>query len=215
MLNTSIKHRCLVSLLSGLFAVSLFAAPAGAQTTDKTAAQQIRAMMEQRNRDLKRAVKPLIDNPKTATAQQRKKVEDLINDPIDFREMGRRALGPFWKDLTEVQRKEFVEVFSTIVRSQSLADLDVYNSTVSYEAISVVGDSAYVKTLTTYQDKQTPVEYLLGWRSGTWWVFDVILDEVGTVEGYARSFQSVIRKKGFDALMNSLYKKRDKVLAKS
>ncbi len=215
MLNTTIRQKSQALLLAGLLAAGLLAVPARAQSIDRAAAQQIRAMMEQRDRDLKAAIKPLLDSPKRATAQQRKKVEDLINDPIDFREMGRRALGPFWKDLSAAQRNEFVDVFSTIVRSQSLADLDIYNSKVSYETISVVGDSAYVKTLTTYQDRQAAVEYILGRHDQAWWVYDLILDEVGTVEGYARSFQSVVRKKGFEALMKSLYKKRDKVAAKS
>ncbi len=215
MLNTTILQKSQALLLAGLLAAGLLAVPALAQSVDRAAAQQIRAMMEQRDRDLKAAIKPLLSSPKTATAQQRKKVEDLINDPIDFREMGRQALGPFWKDLSAAQRNEFVDVFSTIVRSQSLADLDIYNSKVSYETISVVGDSAYVKTLTTYQDRQAAVEYILGRHDQAWWVYDLILDEVGTVEGYARSFQSVVRKKGFEALMKSLYKKRDKVAAKS
>ena len=39
---------------------------------------------------------------------------------------------------------------------------------------------------------------------------DIILDEVSTVKGYARSFQSVIRKKGFDDLMERLENRLEK-----
>ena len=211
MLNTAILRRTASLLLIGLFGMSLFVNPARAQGAE----QDIRAMLENRDRDIKAAVEPLIDNPKTATEAQRQKAASLINDQIDFAEMGRQALGKYWADLTEAQRTEFVEVFADIVRSQSLADLDIYNASVVYEDISVDGTSAYVKTATTYQDKKTTVEYKLALKDNTWWLSDIILDAVSTVEGYARSFQSAIRKRGFDGLMKSLYKKREKTKASS
>ena len=211
MLNTAILRRTASFLLTGLFMLGLFVAPARAQSAE----QDIRAMLEKRDRDIKQAVKPLIDNPKTATEAQREKAASLINDQIDFEEMGRQALGKYWADLTEAQRTDFVDVFAEIVRSQSLADLDVYNARVIYEEISVDGDKAYVKTATTYQDKQITVEYILRSKENSWWLSDIILDAVGTVAGYARSFQTVIRKRGFDGLMKSLYKKRDKIQASS
>ena len=211
MLNTAMLRRTVSFLLTGVFALGLFVAPARAQSPE----QEIRAMLEKRDRDIKAAVKPLIDTPKTATEAQRQKATSLVNDQIDFEEMGRQALGKYWADLTETQRTEFVDVFADIVRSQSLADLDIYNASVVYEEIRVEGDDAYVKTATTYQDKQTTVEYVLAHKEDTWWLSDIILDAVSTVEGYARSFQTAIRKRGFEGLMKSLYKKRDKIQASS
>ena len=211
MLNTAMLRRIASIVLVGLMGLSLFVAPAWAQGAE----QAIRTMLENRDRDIKAAVKPLIDTPTTATEAQRQKAASLINDQIDFEEMGRQALGKYWADLTETQRTEFVDVFADIVRSQSLADLGIYNASVVYEEIRVDGEEAYVKTATTYQDKQATVEYILGLKDDTWWLSDIILDEVSTVEGYARSFQSAVRKRGFDGLMKSLYKKRDKMQASS
>ena len=211
MLNTAMLRRTASFLLASLFVLGLFVTPARAQSAER----DIRAMLEKRDRDIKQAVKPLIDHPKTVTDAQRQKAASLINDQIDFEEMGRQALGKYWADLTEAQRTDFVDVFAEIIRSQSLGDLDVYNATVIYEEISVNGDKAYVKTAITYQDKQTTVEYLLRSKQNGWWLSDIILDTVSTVEGYARSFQTAIRKRGFDGLMKSLYKKRDKIQASS
>ena len=211
MLNTALVRRTASLLLTSLFVLGLFVVPARAQSAE----QDIRAMLEKRDRDIKQAIKPLIDNPKAAMDAQREKSASLINDQIDFEEMGRQALGKYWVDLTEAQHTDFVDVFAEIIRSQSLGDLDVYNATVIYEEISGNGDKAYVKTAITYQDKQTTVEYLLRSKQNGWWLSDIILDTVSTVEGYARSFQTAIRKRGFDGLMKSLYKKRDKIQASS
>lgn len=208
-LHTRWIYKVPLLLLLGVLALGL-AVPAQAQT-DKAA---LRAMLEQRDKEIKSAIKPVLANPETATAAQRKKVEDFINDGIDFAEMGERALGPHWDDLTAAQRTEFIDVFSAIVRSQSLADLDIYNSKVTYQSISVDGTTATVKTLTNYKDKQTNVTYLLTWHDNAWWIYDIILDGVSTIDGYAKSFQTVIRKRGYEALKTSLDKKYAKMQAK-
>ena len=179
------------------------------QAQDQSA--EIRALLEDRDRE----VKNLLGNQDTFTETQRTELKSLINDVIDFEAMSEIALGRHWNDLTAAQRTEFVEVFSEIVRAQSLSDLEVYRAAVTYEEINVVGDSAYVRTKTVYKEVPAKVEYILGLRNDQWSAQDIILDEVSTAEGYARSFQSVIRKKGFDALMKSLYKKRDKMNASS
>ena len=44
-----------------------------------------------------------------------------------------------------------------------------------------------------------------------WLARDIVLDEVSTVEGYSRSFQTFIRKRGFDALMDNLNRKLEKI----
>jgi len=41
-------------------------------------------------------------------------------------------------------------------------------------------------------------------RDSEWMITDMIIDEVSTVESYNRQFQSIIRQRGFDALMDSL-----------
>ena len=191
-----------------VFLLALFtAAPAHAQTPE----QEIRQMLEQRDQQ----IKSILQGDTTFTDQQREELKTLINGLIDFEAMGRQALGPFWNDLTEEQRAEFVDVFRDIVRSQSLADLEVYNSKVTYDEITVEGDSAYVVTTTSYQGTSANVEYDLARQDTTWLAEDIIVDDVSTTQSYARSFQTVIRKRGFDALMESLRNKREQVMARN
>ena len=204
------RRLTLAPLLVGLLLILGLAAPSALAQSDR---QDIRTLLEQRDRELKQAIRPLIDNPDRATPAQKERVQDLINELLNFREMSRRILGPYWADLSPARRTEFVEVFSAIVRAQSLGDLEAYNAPVTYEEIRVAGDTAFVRTRTTYRDKPADIVYHLGRTDGQWFAHDIVVDEVGTVDGYARSFRSVIRKKGFDALMTSLRKKRDEVTA--
>lgn len=197
-------------VLTGLFALSLGAAPVQAQQGPDPA-EEIRQMLLERDQDIKR----MLGTNDTFTQAQRDTLKTEINSVIDFEAMGRQALGPFWDDLAPAQRQEFVDVFSEIVRTQSLSDLDVYRSQVTYENVTVEDDSAYVETSTVYKGTPTDVDYVLGREADTWLVHDIILDEVSTAGGYARSFQTVVRKRGFEALMSSLHRKLEQVQSSS
>lgn len=184
-----------------LLLAALFTLQGPAQAQDRSA--EVRTFLEHRDREIKNVLgaREILDD------EQREQLKRVINGGIDFTAMSRAALGPFWADLPPESRKEFVDVFSQIVRNQSLSDLDAYRSAVTYENIVANDASAHVTTTTVYKDIPMKVEYALGRSNETWRVQDIILDDVSTAEGYARSFQAVVRKRGFDSLMNSLRKK--------
>jgi ABC-type transport system involved in resistance to organic solvents, auxiliary component len=203
-------RRSLSVLFTALLLLSGGAPTAFGQGESATAAE-IRQMLEQRDQE----IKSILSETDDYTAEQRAQLKELVNGVIDFRVMGQRALGPHWEDLDEGQRDEFVSVFREVVRAQSMGDLGVYNSAVTYDQIDVQRDSAFVRTQTTYEGRTTAVEYVLERREDEWRAEDIIIDGVSTVEGYARSFQTVVRKRGFDSLMKSLRKKRDEVTGTS
>lgn len=205
------RLRLFVSVLIAAFlSVGMGASPAWAQGESTTEAE-IRQMLENRDQQ----IKSILSGAKNYNAEQRGQLKELINGVIDFRVMGQRALGTHWDDLSSEQQDEFVSVFSDVVRAQSMSDLGVYNSAVTYDQIDVHGDSAFVRTRTKYEGRTTPVEYVLERREGEWRAEDIIVDGVSTAEGYARSFQTVVRQRGFDRLMKSLRKKRREVMAKN
>ena len=192
-----------IFLLVGVFAG--IASTAHAQSSADQRAEEVRALLQERDREIKR----VLGSGDAYTAEQREQLKDVVNSGIDYEAMGRTALGPFWTDITPAKRARFVDVFGSIVRNQSLSNLDVYRSSVTYEEVDVEGDSARVVTATVYKDVPTEVVYVMGFEDDQWRVQDIILDDVSTAEGYARSFQTVVRKRGFDALMESLTRKLD------
>lgn len=169
----------------------------------------IRSMLQQRDKD----IKSLLGSAGTIPEAKKEQLRGVVNGLIDFDAMGEAALGTFWATITSAQQKEFVRVFGEIVRHQSLADVDVYRASVTYDAIKAQGTTARVTTTTTYKDVPAKVEYELLLKGGEWKASDIIIDDVSTVDGYSRSFQSLIRKKGFDALMTSLNKRLEKTRA--
>lgn len=202
-----IRSRALLLFVGVLFTIGMEATPGWAQSEAPAAEAEIRQMLEERDQE----IKSILSGDTDYTPEQRERLKELINGVLDFRAMGETALGSHWDDLSTDQRERFVEVFQDVVRAQSMSDLEVYNSKVTIDQVEVHGDSAFVRTETDYQGSRVPVDYVLKQRDAEWKAEDIIVDEVSTAEGYARSFQSVMRKRGFDALMKALEKKRQEV----
>jgi phospholipid transport system substrate-binding protein len=165
---------------------------------------QIRQMFEQRDKQIKQLIGP---EGSTYEPQQRQKLQDIINNIIDFESMGRRALAAAFDEAKPEQRKEFVDLFARIIRDQSLKDLNIYRAKVEYSGIIVEGTKAKVTTIASLKDVRTPVIYDMERKNGQWVIVDMAIDNVSTAQSYYTSFQKLIKKKGFDGLLESLRKR--------
>ena len=134
----------------------------------------------------------------------------IINGVIDFRAMSQEALATTFDTVSTEQREEFIDLFSTIVRDQSLNNLDIYRAEVIYTDISVNEDQARVETMATLKNVRTPVNYELHFKDGEWVITDMEIDDVSTAGSYNRQFQRIINQKGFESLMTSLRKRAER-----
>ena len=198
---SSIRHIAVLCLL-------LASVPAAAQSPQA----EVRTLLQNRDAEIKRL---LGTSDAQVTGERREQLRTMINGIIDFRAMSRGALGAHWDGLSDAQRTDFTSVFSGIIRGQSLRNLKPYRAAVAIESVDVSGTEARAVTTSTVDDVAMTVSYDLSHATGEWRIVDVIVDDVSTVEGYARSFQSVVRKRGFDSLMGSLRKKLAEVEAES
>lgn len=164
-------------------------------------AAELQKLMEQRDQQIKTLVGP---KGTVHTTDQTEKLKDIINGIIDYETMARIALQSTFDTISNEQRTEFVELFSSIIRDQSLNKLDIYRATVVYEKIDVTGSNAVVQTMVTLENVRTPVTYNMERKGANWFITDMSIDNVSTAESYRRSFQNMIRRRGFDALLDNL-----------
>ncbi len=169
----------------------------------------VRNLLEERDDEIKDLLGP---KGTEYTQEQRDKLKDIINGIIDYRAMAQQALQTTYDTLSEESRTEFVDLFSTIIRDQSLNKLDIYRADVKYEQINVEDSSATVKTLAQLEKVRTPVSYEMKYdgQSDQWVVTDMIIDDVSTAGSYQRQFQNIIRKKGYSSLLETLRKRAAK-----
>ncbi len=165
---------------------------------------EIRQMLEERDKEIKDILGP---KGKEYTVEQREKLKNVINGVIDFRDMAEYALGDTFQELDENEKDEFVSLFSTIIRDNSLNRLDIYRAEITYDEISVENGTARVNTIAQLEDVRTPVYYDMKKENDQWVITDMIIDDVSTADSYNRQFQSIVRKRGYDALKQSLEKR--------
>lgn len=163
--------------------------------------EQLRQMLEERDSQIKTLLGP---KGSDYSQEQRDDIKEIINGIIDFRSMAAYALDETYNTISTEEREEFVSLFSTIVRDQSMNRLDIYRADVEYDEITIDGNEALVKTIATLDNTRIPVDYTLKNDEGEWVITDMIIDRVSTAESYNRQFQSIIRQRGFDALLQSL-----------
>jgi phospholipid transport system substrate-binding protein len=171
---------------------------------DTKKAGEIKILLENRDKQIK---KLLGEEGSSYSDAQMNELKDIINGIIDYDAMAKIALQETYDEITVEQKNEFVEVFGTIIRDQSLAKLDIYRASVNYESIEVENSKAFVKTIASLKEVKTPVSYNMEWKNKNWMITDMQIDNVSTAESYQKSFQGVIKKKGFDSLMKSLRKR--------
>lgn len=169
---------------------------------------QISSLLNERDQEIKELLGP---KGSEYTDEQRSQLKDIINGIIDFRSMAQYALEETYSTITDEQREEFVELFSNIIRDQSLNKLDIYRAEVSYESINVDNNKARVETIAELDEVRTPVHYTMSYENAEWVITDMIIDDVSTAESYNRQFQRIISKRGFDALMTSLRKRASRI----
>jgi len=162
---------------------------------------EIQEMLNERDAEIKELLGP---KGNEYTQEQRDRLKNIINDVIDFRSMSETALGDTYTEISEEEREEFVSLFSTIIRDNSLNRLDIYRAEVTYNDITVENGIAEVKTMAQMDNVRTSVDYDMEFQDGEWQIIDMSIDDVSTAESYHRQFQSIIRKRGFDALLESL-----------
>ncbi|MEX2602640.1 MAG: ABC transporter substrate-binding protein [Gracilimonas sp.] len=169
--------------------------------------QGIRDLMDNRDEQIKELMGP---EGMEYTENQRGQLKEIINGIIDFEAMAKEALAETFDTISAEKRTEFVDLFSTIVRDQSLNKLDIYRAKVTYNTIEVEGKNARVETLAELDNIRTPVNYEMTFKNDEWVIVDMEIDDVSTASSYNRQFQRIIRQKGFESLMNSLRKRAER-----
>ena len=143
------------------------------------------------------------------TTQRREKLRELINPVFDFEEMAKRSLGANWKEATQDERKEFVDVFSDLLAKTYLSKIETVKSgmvTVNSENVDQV--RALVKTSVLHRGETFPLDYRLQNTSGKWKVYDVIIENIGLVANYRNEFAGIVRKDKISGLIRRLKDKQ-------
>ncbi len=133
------------------------------------------------------------------------RVAKLIFERFDFAEMAKLSLGSYWNRISEDERREFVEVFTTYVLRVYKSTLNSYNGeTISYERETQDGDHAQVDTKVMAKDKPLFVDYKLHLLGDAWKVYDIDIEQVSVTKNFHSQFNRVISESSFKDLIQRM-----------
>jgi phospholipid transport system substrate-binding protein len=133
-----------------------------------------------------------------------------IETVFDFKELSRRTLGRNWKKMSAEQQTEFIELFTNVLQGVYADRLMSYT-----DQKIIFGDEKMLKKgraevesyLVTSDGRKIPLFYRLTDKSGSWRVYDVIIEGVSMVKNYRTQFREILTKDSPEKLLEILREK--------
>jgi len=133
-----------------------------------------------------------------------------IENVFDFKELSRRTLGREWKKMSAEQQQEFVQLFRQLLQGVYADRLLAYSDQkiiFDKETMLKKGRAEVQSYLQTSDGKKIPLFYRLTNKSGSWKVYDVIIEGVSMVKNYRTQFKDILAKDSPEKLLEILREK--------
>ena len=145
-----------------------------------------------------------------AKDEQIAQIGEEIESIFDFKELSRRTLGREWKKMKPEQQKEFVQLFRQLLQGVYADRLLAYSDQkiiFAKETMLKKGRAEVQSFLQTSDGKKIPLFYRLTDKSGSWKVYDVIIEGVSMVKNYRTQFRKILAKDSHEKLLDILRNK--------
>jgi phospholipid transport system substrate-binding protein len=134
----------------------------------------------------------------------------VVKELFDFKETAKRALGPHWNNINDIQREEFTEVFIAVLKDIYLNKSDTYaGEKIVFVREIVEGNRGKVRTnLYITSEKKVVVDFSMQLVDGVWKTYDLQIEGVSIISNYRSQFNSFLAKNSFEKLMEDLIEKQ-------
>jgi phospholipid transport system substrate-binding protein len=138
--------------------------------------------------------------------EQKRLIWQAVDERFDWEELSRRSLGPHWTKLGSEERKEFISLYSTLLRRTYLNRVDDYSGeNVRYGQERIDGEYGVVELrVITRTGKEIPATYRLIRKGADWRVYDIWVQGVSLVNNYRAQFNSIITRSSYEELVRLL-----------
>ena len=141
----------------------------------------------------------------------------ILSNTYDIPSMSRIAVGQSWGALNPAQQAGIIEAFTRMMIANYANQFDGFSGE-RFEILQTIdrapADKLIKTKLVQASGKAVALDYLMRSNGGEWKVVDVYLD--GTISELASrraEFSAILKSGGPDALINSLRRQGDKLLA--
>lgn len=137
------------------------------------------------------------------------RIEAAAENLFDFVELSKRTLGVNWNKLNPEQRKEFVQLFKTILKDAYVEKITAYtNEQVNFtKEVPLSETTVEVQSGVVTKSGQVPIYYRVIKKDNEWKVYDVVIEGVSLISNYRTQFQEILANNPPEKLLETLRKK--------
>lgn len=148
--------------------------------------------------------------------KRRQALKKTISTIFDYSEMAKRSLGKHWNVRTAAEKKQFADLFATLLENSYASKIESYNNEKIVYIKEILEDPEHSvvksKVVTAARD-EFALDYHLFKHEGKWMVYDVIIEGVSLVSNYRSQFNKIITSNGYNALVKKLQSKNEELKA--
>jgi len=147
--------------------------------------------------------------------KRRQALKKTISLIFDYGEMAKRSLGKHWSERTAAEKKQFTELFATLLENSYAGKIESYNNE-KIVYIKEIHDDGHAevksKVVTAKRDEFT-LDYRMIKQNGKWMVYDVVIEGISLVSNYRSQFNKIITTRGYEELVKKLQTKSNELKA--
>jgi phospholipid transport system substrate-binding protein len=184
--------------------LALLGTPAAALQADDAATRLVQRTADQMLGTLKSRRSEIDRNPRLINQL----VDSILAPHFDFEMITRAAVGRDWNKASPAQQRALTNSFrEMLIRTYSKALLKYSDEDIVYEQAraGTRSDTVVVPTMVRAPGAPPiPMDYRMHKKSGSWKVYDVIIENVSLISNYRSQFRATIARSGIDGLIDEL-----------
>jgi phospholipid transport system substrate-binding protein len=143
---------------------------------------------------------------------KKKRLRSIFDGIFDYNELSKITLSRNWDKLTADQQKEFQELYRTLLDKVYMDTLLSYtDQEVVFGRERTLGENRVeVETKLLGGSKETPINFRVMSKSGGWWVYDIVIENISLVSNYRSQFSRILSKESPEEMLASLRKQTGK-----
>jgi phospholipid transport system substrate-binding protein len=145
----------------------------------------------------------------SGTKVKEQRIATAAEKLFDFVELSKRTLGLNWNKFTQDQRKEFVELFKSILKNAYVEKITAYtNEQVNFtKEVPLSEDTVEVQSDIVAKSGQVPIYYRVIKKDSEWKVYDVVIEGVSLISNYSTQFREILANNPPEKVLETLRKK--------
>ena len=142
---------------------------------------------------------------------KQEKIEAIADEMFDYVALSRLTLGRNWKKFNSDQKKEFIQLYRSILEKAYMDRILSYtDEEVTFGKETMLSEKkAEVQTHIITKSVEIPIFYRVYLKDGKWKVYDVIIEGISLVKNYRTQFRDILANNPPEEVLKILRKKTE------